>query len=270
MFDINNQDFTRLVSFVKENYGINLINKRQLITGRLSPVLSGMGYTNFTDYVDHILNNSEKEDIDLLLNRLTTNYTFFMREVNHFEYFMDTVLPWLEKTKKDRTLSIWSAGCSSGQEPYTLSMLMKEYFGSAFSNWDTRILATDISLQALSLAQKAVYSGESLESMPKDFKSKYFTKTSTPNQYQVVSEIRENVLFRTFNLMEPIQFKRRFDVIFCRNVMIYFDQTTKDNLCKRFFNATNQGGYLFIGHSENITSQNLPYEHVMPSTYRKP
>ncbi|MCP1109106.1 chemotaxis protein methyltransferase CheR [Lachnospiraceae bacterium PF1-21] len=270
MIDISNRDFTRLVTFIKHNYGINLANKRQLIMGRLSPMLSRLGYANFTDYIDYIITTEHKSDIDQLLNRLTTNYTFFMREVNHFDYFKDTVLPQLVANKKDRTLSIWSAGCSSGQEPYTLSMLMKEYLGSDFDKWDTRILATDISMNALSLAAKGIYSEDALKDMPNGFKSRYFRPLTNKTDYQVINEIRENVIFRTFNLMDPIRFKRPFDVIFCRNVMIYFDKDTKEDLCRRFYNATYPGGYLFIGHSENLTNKDLPYEHIMPSAYRKP
>ena len=165
MLTINDNDFQRLVKFVHENYGIDLTKKRQLITGRLSNTILSMGFSSFQEYVDHLIKNRKPEDLELMLNKLTTNYTFFMREGAHFELFTNTILPYLEKTKKDRVLSIWSAGCSSGEEPYTISILLKEYFGAKASMWDTRVLATDISQNALHAAANAVYDEDSLKEL---------------------------------------------------------------------------------------------------------
>lgn len=269
MLTISDSDFNRLVGFVKKNYGIDLSKKKQLIMGRLSNPIMAMGFTSFKDYVDYLLKSRKPEDLELMLNKLTTNYTYFMREEAHFKFFTDTILPYLEKKKKDRVLSIWSAGCSSGEEPYTISMLLKEYFGSKAGSWDTRVLATDISQNALTAAQNAVYDENSLREVPPQWKSKYFVKTSQPGIYTVAPMIRNNVIFRTFNLMTPIQFRLKFDVIFCRNVMIYFDQDTKDALVNRFYQATNPGGYLLIGHSESLNKETTPYKYLQPATYRK-
>ena len=128
MLTISDNDFKRLYTFIRENYGIDLSQKRQLIMGRLSNDIMAKGYPGFTEYVNDILTKATPSDIDGMLNRLTTNYTFFMREEEHFTFFRDTILPYLEQKKKDHVLSIWSAGCSTGQEPYTISMLLKEYF----------------------------------------------------------------------------------------------------------------------------------------------
>lgn len=269
MLTLADKDFNRLVSFVKSNYGINLQQKRQLIIGRLSNIILSMGYTDFTGYIDHLLTTKNGDDIEVMLNKLTTNYTYFMREESHFDYFASTVLPWLESTKKNRVLSIWSAGCSSGQEPYTISMILKEYFGSKASAWDTRVLATDISQNALRAAKEAVYDEESLSKLPAGWKQKYFTKTSEPGVYSVSSALKSNVIFKTFNLMDPITFKLKFDIIFCRNVMIYFDQATKEALVRRFYDYTAPGGYLFIGHSESLNKATTPYDYLKPATYRK-
>ncbi len=269
MLDLQEKDFQRLITFVKNNYGINLSQKRQLIIGRLSNSVVSMGFSTFTEYIDHILNDKNPQDIELMLNKLTTNYTFFLRESAHFDYFNQTVLPYLEKTKKNHVLSIWSAGCSSGQEPYTLSMYLKEYFDHKPGNWDTRILATDISQNALKAASQGIYDEESLKALPPEWKRKYFKKTTEAGVYQVSEALRSNVIYRTFNLMDPIRFKLKFDVIFCRNVMIYFDQDTKDALVQRFFDATVPGGYLFIGHSESLNKATTPYQYLMPSAYRK-
>lgn len=269
MLTINDNDFHRLVKFVHENYGIDLTKKRQLITGRLSNTILSMGFPSFKEYVDYLITNRKQEDLELMLNKLTTNYTFFMREGAHFEFFTDTILPYLMETKKDRVLSIWSAGCSSGEEPYTISMILKEFFGSKASMWDTRVLATDISQNALKAAKNAVYDEDALKELSPDWKSKYFRPSGEPGTFTVAPEIQSNVIFRTFNLMDPIRFKLKFDVIFCRNVMIYFDQPTKDALVQRFFNATNPGGYLLIGHSESLNKTTTPYKYLKPATYRK-
>ncbi len=270
MLDLKDKDFQRLVKFVQDHYGINLTQKRQLIIGRLSNPVIAMGFSGFTEYIDHILGQKNPQDIELMLNKLTTNYTFFMRETAHFDYFQNTCLPYLERAnQKSHILSIWSAGCSSGQEPYTLSMILKEYFGKKPGNWDTRVLATDISQNALKAAKEGIYDEESLKDLPADWKRKYFRPTSEKKVCQITDELRKNVIFKTFNLMDPIRFKLKFDVIFCRNVMIYFDQPTKDALVQRFFNATVPGGYLFIGHSESLNKATMPYQYLIPSAYRK-
>ncbi len=269
MLTIQDKDFERLVHFVKQNYGIDLSKKRQLITGRLSNTILTLGFQSFEDYVDHLIKNKDKKDIEVMLNKLTTNYTYFMREEAHFQFFTDTILPYLVEKKKDRVLSIWSAGCSSGEEPYTISMILMDYLGTKASLWDTRVLATDISQNALRAAQNAVYDESSLKDVSKVWKTKYFRRTKERGVYTVAPEIKSNVIFRTFNLMDPIKFKIKFDVIFCRNVMIYFDQATKQSLVNRFYQATNPGGYLLIGHSESLNKETTPYKYLKPAIYRK-
>ena len=155
---ITDADFQRLVRFIHENYGIDLSKKRQLITSRLSQSLKSRGYHDFKSFLEHLFTTKDPQDLELVLNKLTTNYTYFLREKDHFTFFQNTVLPELaQRHQKDKVLSIWSAGCSSGEEPYTLSMCLKEYFGAQASQWDTRVLATDISQQAMAKAKAAVY-----------------------------------------------------------------------------------------------------------------
>ena len=271
MLNISDQDFHRLVNYVKSNYGIDLSKKRQLISGRLSNTITNMGYSDFTGYVDHIVSGKNAKDNEIMLNKLTTNYTYFYREKTHFDYFRDTILPYIVKTKeKNRVMSIWSAGCSSGEEPYTITMLIREFLGAQANAWDTRILATDISHHVLSKAKNGLYEEESLRELPPDWKRKYFIPVKgSPGTYEVSKPLRSNVIYRTFNLMSPIHFKLKFDVIFCRNVMIYFDQYTKEALVKRFYQASNPGAYLLIGHSENLNKERTPYDYIMPATYRK-
>ena len=269
MLTLNDRDFQTLITFIHQNYGIDLSKKRQLIVGRLSNTIVSLGFSSFGEYIDNLVTNKKPEDIELMLNKLTTNYTFFMRERAHFDLFKDTILPYLVETKKDKVLSIWSEACSSGEEPYTISMILKEFFGSKAAAWDTRVLATDISQNALKAAKSAVYDEEALKELDPGWKSKYFRPAGEPGTFTVAPEIQSNVIFRTFNLMDPIRFKLKFDVIFCRNVMIYFDQPTKDALVQRFFNATNPGGYLLIGHSEGLNKTTTPYKYLKPATYRK-
>ena len=264
---VSDADFQRMVRFIQDNYGIDLSKKKQLITSRLSHSLRERGYPDFSAFLDHLLKKQDPADLELVLNKLTTNYTFFMREPDHFTFFRDVILPELSRRhQKDRVLSIWSAGCSSGEEPYTLSIYLKEFFGPQASQWDTRILATDISQQALSKAMAGVYQPPA--DMPDAWLKRYFQREGTGGLYRVSQPIRDNVIFRSFNLMEPIRFRLKFDVIFCRNVMIYFDQATRDALVRRFYDAMNPGAYLFISHSESL-NQNPLFQTVAPAVYRK-
>ena len=263
---ISDADFIRLVRFIQNNYGIDLTQKKQLITGRLSTTLKQKGYPSFTAFVDHVLKTKDDDAVTLLLNKLTTNYTFFMREQDHLENFRKNIIPEIvRRHQKDKVLSIWSAGCSSGEEPYNISMYLFDYLGTQAKQWDTRLLATDISAQALATAKRGIY--ELPDTIPPEWKKKYFVPTKD-GHYSVSPDIKNNVIFQPFNLMDPIKFRRKFDVIFCRNVMIYFDQPTKDALVQRFYNATVPGGYLLISYSENL-SQNTPYRRLATATFQK-
>ena len=180
-----------------------------------------------------------------MLNKLTTNYTYFMREEEHFNYLYQTVLPDLaKKHAHDKVLSIWSAGCSSGEEPYTISMYLKDFFGSQASAWDTRNLATDISQSILAR-------------VPSSWKHKYFVKNGS-GSYTIAPVIRENVIFRPFNLMDSIQFKRPFDIIFCRNVMIYFDMPTKRCPGPALFSGYRTGRLSFYRPFRKLKQRKLP------------
>lgn len=271
LLEINQSDFVRLLTFVQNNYGIDLSKKKQLMQSRLQTTLHSHGFSNFTQYVDHIIKTKNNADIENLLNKLTTNYTYFLREQEHFDFFKNTILPYLVSKKRNKSLNIWSAGCSSGEEPYTISMYIKDFLGPKAASWDTRVLATDISTNVLSAAMKGEYDMESLRNLPESWKKRFFHKSpSNPEQVIVSDELKKNVIFRPFNLMDPIRFRSKFDVIFCRNVMIYFNQETKDALINRFYDATNPGGYLLIGHSEGVNRATSRYSYIMPATYRKP
>lgn len=269
MIDITDREFIRLSSYIKSNFGIDLREKRVLVEGRLSNLIIEKGYERFGDYIDGIFSDTTGTEVQTLLNKVTTNHTFFMRESVHFDFFRKVVLPYLEENVYDKDIRIWSAGCSSGEEPYTLAMIMSEYFGDRINLWDTQILATDISEKALEKAKEGIYNKEAIENMPPEFRMKYFIKKAN-STYEVVDEIKSKVIFREFNLMENIfPFKKKFHVIFCRNVMIYFDQDTKVELVNKFYNSTEKNGYFFIGHSEFINKEDTKYQNVIPAVYRK-
>lgn len=267
MQQLNQTDFLRLSQYLKAHYGINLTEKKHLIESRLGNMITQKGFSDFTEYVDHILTNASQDDLSFLLSKLTTNHTYFMRENEHFTFLRENVLPVLKANCRTKAPAIWSAGCSSGEEPYTISMILLDYFGSEPGRWDTRILATDISDQVLTKARAGSYSKDSLKDIPTSWLQKYFTQSGT--SYQASEKLRKNIDFRKFNLMDDIKFKAKFDVIFCRNVMIYFEPPVKEALVRRFYNAMNPGGFLFIGHSETLNHANQPFKYIQPSVYRK-
>ncbi|MGN0607398.1 MAG: CheR family methyltransferase [Oscillospiraceae bacterium] len=264
---ITDSEFLRLVNFMHSNYGIDLSKKRILIEGRLSNIIAEKNFTSYTQYLDSVMNDKSGTELTVLINKLTTNHTYFMREPQHFDYLKSTVLPYIEKTVKDKDARIWCAASSSGEEPYTIAMTIDEYFGSRKSGWDLRILATDISTNVLKRASSGIYSAESVASLPVEWQRKYFNKQSD-GSYKICDRIRSQVIYKQFNLMDKIVYKKPFDVIFCRNVMIYFDNETKSSLIKRFYDATKKGGYLFIGHAENIPKDS-EYKFICPAVYRK-
>jgi chemotaxis protein methyltransferase CheR len=269
MLNLKDSEFRELTFYMKKNYGINLSQKKLLIEGRLSNMVIEKGFSNFSDYLKFVFKDASGIEISTIINKLTTNHTFFMREAEHFKYFRDIVLPYLEASSKTKDLRIWSAGCSSGQEPYTLAMIMADYFGTQWSSWNTKILATDISQKVLQEAQMGIYSGESISTMSKYWRLRYFKKIEDED-YQISEEIRNEITYRNFNLMtEVFPFKKKFHVIFCRNVMIYFESKTKMELINKFYDMTEPGGYLFIGHSESVNKDETKYQYIMPAVYRK-
>jgi len=269
MITITNDEFRKIVEYVKSNYGINLIQKRTLIEGRMSNILLEKGFSGFSDYYEYMLRDKSGNAVTTLINKLSTNHTYFMREKEHFDYFRDKVMPYLTSTLRNRDLRIWSAGCSSGEEPYTLAMIISDYLGEDKERWDTRILATDISSKVLESAVKGIYDFDQIDSVPPGWRLNYFKKMDN-DKCVINDKIKNEVIFRKFNLMESsFPFKKRFHVIFCRNVMIYFDSETKRNLINRFYEFTEPGGYLFVGHSESLHRGETPYKYVIPAVYRK-
>lgn len=266
---ITDADFHRLRTFMQDRFGINLEKKRALIEGRLGRPVVLAGFDNFHDFIEDALKDKSGKKIDDLVVKLTTNYTYFMREETHYKFMRQTALPEWTKKIRNYDLRIWSAGCSSGEEAYTTAMTLDEYFGAYKNEWDTTILATDISTQVLDAARRGIYSSAHLEHINPLWRKKYFTDIGS-DQWQVKDFLAKEVVFSRFNLMgEFDRFKKRFHIIFCRNVMIYFDNPTKAALADRFFRVLEPGGYLFIGLSETLSGVYDNFTQISPSIYKK-
>jgi Methylase of chemotaxis methyl-accepting proteins len=270
LVNITEKEFKQLSSYIKSNYGINLKEEKMaLVNGRLHNVLLQAGFDNFSDYFDYVVSDKSGDAVVTLVDKITTNHTYFMREADHFYYFRDKVLPYLVSTIKDKDLRIWCAASSTGEESYTLAIILDEFFGKDKLLWDTKVLATDISEKVLDIARKGIYGNDHITSLPLHWKTNYFKKMDNENSV-LTDKIRNQVIYRKFNLMDEVfPFKKKFHVIFCRNVMIYFDNNTKNNLVDKFYEHLEFGGYLFIGHSESLNREISRFKYVMPSVYRK-
>jgi len=266
---IEDQDFFRLRDYIKTNFGVNLEKKRTLIEGRLSNYITQEGFANFHDYVEDVFKDKSGGKINMLMTKLTTNYTYFMREETHYKFMQDVALPYWTSMIKDRDLRIWSAGCASGEEAYTTVMVLHEWFGMKKREWDTTVLATDISLRVLDMAKRGVYPEEHFDHLQKTWRDKYFTRVGDED-YKVRDILANEVVFTQFNLMGDFsRFRKKFHIIFCRNVMIYFDTPTKEALVRRFHNALEVGGWLFIGLSETLSGIQGDFQQVSPAIYRR-
>ena len=266
---IEDADYLRLQNYVKSNFGVNLDKKRTLVEGRLSNMIVQEGYNGFHDYLEDVFGDKSGAKINTLMTKLTTNYTYFMREEKHYKFMTDVALPYWTSVLETRDLRIWSAGCASGEEAYTTVMVLSEYFGANKNGWDTTVLATDISKRVLEMAKNGIYPEEHFEHVPAAWKAKYFNKVGA-EEYKVTPQMAKEVVLGQFNLMDDFsRFKKKFHIIFCRNVMIYFDTPTKAILAKKFHDALEVGGYLFIGMSETLSGISGEFEHVSPAIYRR-
>lgn len=270
MNKITDDEFIQLSNYIKAHSGIHLRDeKRTLLVGRLGSILNELNMNNFMDYYKYLCNDKEGKELSRLIDRITTNHTFFMREAEHFTYFTQYVLPYLKSAITSKDLRIWCAASSTGEEPYTLAILMEEFFKGEAHLWDKKLLATDISISVLEEAKRGVYQAEKVNTLPKLWLMHYFDKLDV-SQFIVKDFLKKEVVFRRFNLLETMfPFKNNFHVIFCRNVMIYFDNDTKNELIDKLYNQLEYGGYLFIGHSESINREKSRFKYIRPAVYRK-
>ena len=267
---MTDEEFLRISMFLKSKYGIDMSNKKSIIQGRLDNFVRLHGYDTYTQFMDalqsDITGSMEKKLVDLL----STNHTYFMRETEHFDYLKNVVLPELKQTEAvSKDLHIWCAASSSGEEAYTLAMILMDFFGLEHNNWDTQVLATDISDDVLRKAIAGRYSAEQIEALPDNWKRRYFRAVNGTDNYVVTNELKAEVLFRKFNLMDVFPFRKPLHVVFMRNVLIYFDAPTKQKVLKKVYDALLPGGCLFIGKTETLDRDMVPFKLVGPAIYRK-
>lgn len=270
---MNDRIFERFSEFIKAELGIKMpSSKKTLLEARLQKRLRELGMATHEEYCEYLFSPQGMEnELVNLVDVVTTNTTDFFREPKHFELLMGKVLPELTaRGGSGRNVNIWSAGCSSGEEPYTLAMVLSE-FARQNTGFTFSILATDISTQVLRMAVRAIYPETKIGPIPQEYRKRYLlrSKDRTRRLVRIGPDARCHVRFRRLNFMEDFSFDGQLDIIFCRNVVIYFDRPTQETLFSRFCRKLAPGGYLFIGHSESLAGMDLPLEPVAPTVYRK-
>ena len=271
---ISNSDLNRLRALIYEQSGINLAaGKKTMLELRLRPRLRILTLNSYRAYCDYVFSDEgQREEMVHLLDAVTTNKTDFFREPGHFDYLTKMALPEMTKgSGSGRPLLIWSAGCSSGEEPYTLSMVLSEYANS-HSGFHFKLLATDLCTTVLTKASLAVFDLDDAEPVPSDLRRKYFLRSSDRNsrQLRVVPELRNLVEFRRLNFMDSdYGLTEKADIIFCRNVIIYFDRPTQEQILRKLAQNLVPGGYMFLGHSETLHGMDVTIGPVGTAVYRR-
>lgn len=262
-FPMKDSDFRMIASILKEEAGIVLApTKKQLVYSRLSKRLRALKMRTFSQYCAHLQSKKGAEERKQLLMALTTNVTHFFREPHHFETLKTEVLPPLiERAKAGGRVRLWSAGCSNGQEPYSIAMTLLELAPDA-ATYDIKILATDIDEGMIAHSKSGVYSDAIVKAVPEQLKTRYFTRNKDNNSWTISRGVQGLISFKPLNLLRPWPISGKFDVIFCRNVVIYFDEETQHPLWGRFASVLTPGGWIMIGHSERIKG---PSEHLFES-----
>jgi chemotaxis protein methyltransferase CheR len=254
-FPFSSRDFRYLASLVHTRSGIVLgPHKMDMVYARLVRRLRALGLASFRDYCALIQSREGADEIGALINAITTNLTRFFRESHHFDHLRQVVLRdrrMRQATAAGRRLRIWSAGCSSGEEPYSIAMTLADGNPDLLTQWDTRILATDLDSSSLAKAQAGIYPASAVGELPKSARLRHFT-VARGEGWAVAPPLRQLITFKQLNLIGPWPMRGRFDAIFCRNVMIYFDAATKSELMRRFADLLAPDGWLYVGHSESL------------------
>lgn len=269
---MGDDEFQRFSSMIHTELGIKMPpSKKVLLQSRFQKRLRALGLTDYKQYCEYVFSEKGREsERPFLIDAVTTNTTHFFREPKHYDILRNTVLPDSARRVAGRALEMWSAGCSSGEEPYTLAMVLSEFAGQ-HNGFKFNILASDISRQILQTAMNATYSMEKAEEIPLEYKKKYVLKSKNPAKplIRMDRSIRSRICFRQLNFMEPFSLEPKMDIIFCRNVVIYFDRPTQEILFNKFCDNLRPGGYLFIGHSESLSGMTLPLRNVAPTVFQR-
>lgn len=271
--DLSDDQFEHIAQVVRSNFGIHLpAEKKVMLSMRMLKMMRAAKYTDFEAYFRDQLLHPSRETLSELVDHVSTNHTHFWREPEHFDFYQNVGFPQLierRKRQNKRDLRVWCAASSTGEEPYTLAMLQREVLGMDANRWKGGLLATDISTRALTHARQGVYTIEQIQQLPERLRQRYLTPIG-PGQVSVSDEIKSDVMYRRLNLITPtIPLRGDFDAIFCRNVMIYFEESTKKVLVEELYRLLTPGGYLFIGHAETLNNLNTRFRFVQPGLYRK-
>ncbi len=272
--ELTDTDFQKISHLIYDQAGICLSEgKEALVKSRLGKRIREGRFGSFRNYYDHVVNDPSGKELIQLLDSISTNCTSFFREAQHFDFLRLELLPELTERKQahgKRMLRFWSAGCSSGEEPYSIAITSLEAIKDQ-PDWDVTILATDISTKVLEAARSGVFQEDRIQSIPHDLLKKYFLKGERKwkDFVKVKDSLKEHVRFGRLNLMAAFRFKEPFDCIFCRNVMIYFDNRTRSDLVNRFYKCLNKDGAFLIGHSESLTGIQHSFRYIRPAVYRK-
>ena len=269
-FVLTDSDFDRLRTIVRDQTGISLADsKRELVYSRLARRLRKLRFTSFSEYCA-LVETGDGEELQELTNAITTNLTSFFREKYHFEQMATEALPQIMQSRSaTRRLRVWSAGCSTGEEPYSLAMVMRETF-ERHANWDARLLATDIDSKVIEAAAAGVYTADRFGGMDPARTARWFKESGLKSGQMTASdELKSLITFRQLNLLDAWPMKGPFDIVFCRNVVIYFDKDTQRQLFDRLADIQEPGGWLFIGHSENLFNVTQRYKLVGRTVYRR-
>ena len=269
---LTDSDFNRLSQFVFQQSGIKMPPiKKIMLQSRLQKRLRELRITSFKEYADYVFSpEGQKNEIIHMLDVVSTNKTDFYREPVHFDFLQNEILPYFIKDNNSN-FKLWSAGCSSGEEPYTIAIILSE-FKADNPKFNYSILGTDISSQILQKAAMAVYKEERISNVPLNIKHKYFlrSKDRENKTVRIINELRNKIRYQRLNFMDDTyNISEIFDVIFCRNVLIYFNRETQEQVITRLCQKLKTGGYLFIGHSESILGMNLPLEQIKPTIYKR-
>jgi len=258
-----------IINLIYDRSGIRLHDgKHELIKARLSKRMRLHGFPDLPSYCE-FLTRADEAEITHVIDSLTTNFTHFLREEDHLKFLVTRALPEV-CSKGQKRFKVWSAACSTGEEPYSLALYLSEFFPLS-AGWDWTILATDISTKALAAAEKGIYAAQKLNPLPVQWRNTYFQKghNSWDGYYRIKSQISERIIFRQINLLKPYDFSDTFATIFCRNVMIYFDRPTQEQLMNHMVQYLVPKGFLIVGHAESLTGLTVPLQRLSPSIYQK-
>lgn len=271
--ELTKEEFNIIANYIETNVGIKMPEtKRIMMQARLARRLKALNMSSFGEYIDYVFARNNNDELILMIDTLTTNKTEFFREATHFDFLSKAVLPEMAASGRS-TVKIWSAGCSSGEEPYTISMVVSEYIKNnrnQLTNFS--VTGTDISTNVLDKAYNAVYKLDIVNELPDNIKKSYFLKYKNGEKSlaRIKPELRRHVSFKRLNFMDnDFCMPEIYDIIFCRNVLIYFDKETQEKVIKKFMKYLHPNGYLFLGHSETIFSMNLPLKTCVPTVYKK-